>query len=142
MVASTIFAFFAFFGFFVCLLIVPHFFSRKKKKKIPERRRSRFYFFSGLAGSLSLFFTGSLKLVWLATRTTHSTPKLGATSSSMSSIYRSSPAKRSKPGGGAPSSKSVGEGELDPAARSDARWRVEGGSEGGGWPLPRQGVAW
>eukprot|EP00610_Laminaria_digitata_P001717 TRINITY_DN409_c0_g1_i2.p1 TRINITY_DN409_c0_g1~~TRINITY_DN409_c0_g1_i2.p1 ORF type:complete len:94 (+),score=12.21 TRINITY_DN409_c0_g1_i2:45-326(+) len=74
-----------------------------------------------------------------ATRTTHSTPKLGATSSSMSSIYRSSPAKRSKPGGGAPSSKSVGEGELDAAARSDARWRVEGGSRRRGWPAPAPG---
>ena len=38
--------------------------------------------------------------------------------------------------------KSVGEGELYPAARSDARWRVEGGSEGGGLPLSRQGVSW
>lgn len=60
---------------------------------------------------------------------THSTPKLEATSS-MSSIYRSSPSKRSKPVGGAPGTGGGGSGGG-------------GGGGGGGWTVvggePQQG---
>ena len=54
----TIFPFFAFFAFFACLLVVPHCFSRNTTKTNIGERKGRFCFFSGLGGSLSLFFTG------------------------------------------------------------------------------------
>ena len=76
------------------------FFPGTIEEKSREKKKVDFVFSAVSAGSLSFFCTGSSKLVGLATRTTHSSPMPGATSSSMSSIYRSSPAKRSKLGGG------------------------------------------
>ena len=43
--------------FFACLLYVPHFSSRNNRKKNSEKEKVYFVFFSGLGGSLSLFFT-------------------------------------------------------------------------------------
>ena len=76
-----------------------------------------------------------------ATRTTHSTPKLGATSSSMSSIYRSSPAKRSKPGGGTPRSGGASSGGGGGGGGGGGSWTMVGGEPQKGnplWPCPTE----
>ena len=105
------------------------FFPGTIEEKSREKKKVDFVFSAVSAGSLSFFCTGSSKLVGLATRTTHSSPMPGATSSSMSSIYRSSPAKRSKLGGGAPE-------VLAAQALEDVVVHEGGGGGGGGsWTI-------